>query len=144
MLFALLLFALSLLALLLFALSLFALFLKIAHIKEPLWVLCSHRSFKKSDMSKLLLLFTKKHPWVNCSCCSLQKSDISDLLVIQGNRSKKWVIFCMFLTVFHISPPPFLCPRANSSCHPSLKSNREQFSPVPHYKRAIEPIRSFS
>ena len=77
----------------------------------------------------LLLLFTKEwHQWfARDSRKSLSK--MSNFLYVFDSFS-------------HF--PPFLCPIANSSCHPSQKSNREQFSPVPHYKRAIEPIRSFS
>ena len=69
--------------------------------------------------SKSLNLNFKERQWANRSCRSFKKNNISDLLVIRANCSlktsdflEKNASFRMFLTVVHWFPP-ILCPRAN-------------------------------
>ena len=107
----------------------------------------------------LLLLFTKEQPWVNRYLCSFKKSDMSNLLVIRANRFQKQMIHlkkiiffvCLwqFFTVFPLFMPksksllslftPSLFLNSNGSNGSNLVlflfvSHREQ---ITLYKRAI-------
>ena len=90
------------------------------------------------------LLMTKEQPWANRSRWSFKKSNISDLLVIQANRSQKRASRLKkfrYCVVF-----PLFMPKSKShqSLSPSfLKSNREQITPVVLYKRATGVIALF-
>ena len=110
-----------------FALSLFALLLKISLLKERPWVICSHRSLKKSASvihSWFALLLSKNEPFA----------------------VKKFVVFTIFLTVFLLFFP-FLCSKANRS-HRSLlrfsfeKSDRSNFLSLLFTKERLWAISS--
>ena len=130
----------------------FGLLLKIAHIKEQLWAICSRHSLKKSRRERIALVAIYKRATVSKSLSiSLNKGDISEFLM---KKNILFVRFWLFLTVF----PPFyaqewmapvaLCSVALferaawaiCSFYSLKNSNHEQIASVALYKRATMSV----
>ena len=99
--------------------------------KEQPWVICSGRSWQKSNRERITLDFFKKEQhqyllviWMNCS----QK---------RRDSLEKLYFSYVFVSFF----PPFM-PKSSSLCRSLKKSDRERIAPHTLFKRATVRIRS--
>ena len=99
--------------------------------KEQPWVICSGRSWQKSNRERIPLDFFKKeqHQWF--------ARDLNELLSKKERFTRKIVFFICFCQFF----PPFM-PKSSSLCRSLKKSDRERIAPLTLFKRATVRIRS--
>ena len=93
--------------------------------KEQPWVICSGRSWQKSNRERIALDFFKKeqHQWF--------ARDLNESLSKKERFTRKIVFFICFCQFF-----PHFMPKSSSLCRSLKKSDRERIAPLTLFKRA--------